>query len=107
MEISYKNRKLERSCDTESSAKACYGSCAKKVVQRLGQLYAAIDLTDIKKDPSAHLHQLKGDRSGQFAINTKQPFRIIFIPEEDFDILDYSTIKKIKILEININYHDD
>lgn len=106
MEISYKNKKLEKSCGTEEYAKACYGNCAKKVVQRLGQLYAAIDLTDIQKDPSAHLHQLKGDKDGQLAINTKQPFRIIFIPEGDFDILNYSTIRKIKILEININYHD-
>jgi len=106
MEISYKNNKLERSCDTEKSAKACYGLYAKKVVQRLGQLYAALDLTDIQKDPSARLHPLVGKRDGQFAINTKHPFRIVFVPEGNFNIEDISTIKNIRILEININYHD-
>lgn len=106
MEINYKSNKLEKSCDTESGAKANYGQCAKKVVQRLSQLHAAKDLTDIKKDPSANLHLLKGNRNGQFAINTNQPFRIIFLPEGDFDMNDISTIKKIKIVEININYHD-
>jgi len=101
MEIEYKSNSLRKKCE---QADRYYGLQAKKLTQRLGQLYAAQDLTDIQKIGSARLHQLEGDLEGCFAVDINHPFRIVFEPVGDFDIPDYSTIKAIKILEI-VDYH--
>lgn len=102
MDIEYKNNRLKRSCE---QASASYGQQAKKVVQRLDQLYAAIDLTDIQKIRVLHMHPLEGEWKGCFAIDVNESRRIIFEPIGSFDILDYKTITRIKILEVNIDYH--
>ena len=75
---------------------------ARKMVQRMNELQAAPTLDDMP--PAARTHPLTGDRKGQYAVDLKHPYRLIFKPEDAENPTDRRTIKSICILEI-IDYH--
>lgn len=74
-------------------------------MERLNELKAADTLLDIKNLPQTGLHKLKYKRKWQFAIDTVKQYKIIIEPTGDFDINNLETIKKIKILNLNLDYH--
>lgn len=84
---------------------------AKKLQQRLAELSAASNLEQISHLPPPRLHMLSGDRSGQFAVDLKQPERLVFIPNNDPILyksdggIDRAKITDIKILEVGVDYH--
>jgi proteic killer suppression protein len=59
----------------------------KRLIRKLDMLNAATELIDISSPPSNHLHQLSGDREGQWAISVSGPWRLCFI-FEDGEITD-------------------
>ena len=79
---------------------------------RLVELSAADTLAVVVKLPAARLHVLKGDRKGQYAVDVKHPFRLIFepahdpIPKKDDGGVDLEKITRIRVLEIR-DYHGD
>lgn len=103
MEISFRERKLEKLCGNERELRRRFGSQAEKLSQRLHELSAAETLMDIEKLPPARLHLLEKEYKGCFAVDIKQPFRIIFRPL-DGDGVDCKTITKIQIVAIR-DYH--
>ena len=46
--------------------------------RRLNVLNAATTLDDLRNNPGARLHRLKGDRAGQWAIAINDQYRIVF-----------------------------
>ncbi len=79
---------------------------SKKINKRLNELNAAVSLKDIESLKIPKLHPLTGNREGQFALTTKEPFRIIIKPvNNDFDINNYLTITEVKVIELDVDYH--
>ena len=46
--------------------------------RRLNVLNAATMLDDLRNNPGARLHRLRGDRAGQWAIAVNEQYRIVF-----------------------------
>ena len=85
---------------------------ARKVRQRMAELSAADTLAVVVKLPAARLHALKGGRKGQYAVDAKHPFRLIFepahdpIPKRDDGGVDLEKITRIRVLAVE-DYHGD
>lgn len=83
---------------------------AKKLKQRMMELQAANSLEEISHLPPTKLHELTGDRAGQFSVDLNQPFRLIFepnhdpVPELGDGGIDLAKVISIKIIEI-VDYH--
>ncbi len=111
MTILYKNRKLEKICnDSKEMLKACGKIRARILQQRLSDLDAAPSLQDMTMLPG-HCHELTGDRKGQLAVSLDQPYRLIFevaddpVPRKPDGGLDLPSVTKIRILDIDTDYH--
>lgn len=111
MQISYKNRKLEKSVKDARAIVKNYGTRAKLVKQRLEELKAAPDLSDFEKMPQSNCHELRGGRKGELAVDISPNHRIIFIPEnepvpkKEDGGLNWEKVTKIKIIAIGEDYH--
>lgn len=106
MEVSLKSKKLRKCCEDIDEARRKYGDVqARVLIRRIGQLRANETLADVTTIPQVRLHALKQNRKGQFAVHLKHPYRLIFVPDQDqFDMNDWSTIRSIKIIEVD-DYH--
>ena len=77
MIIHFKTKKLQKQCENPQEALKVFGlSIGNKLVQRVGELQAAVSLEDIKRIPAARLHRLRGNRSNEYAIDLVHPFRL-------------------------------
>ena len=103
MEISFREKKLRKICEDKQMLQKRFGECAVKISQRLGEFLSAESLHDIKMLPGPRLHPLQGNYSGYFALDVKQPYRIIFKPLNG-DLNDLKTITTIEIFKIE-DYH--
>lgn len=84
MDISFRSAKLAKQCNSIKELRREFGDqCAKKIAQRLLDLRAATTLADVGRLPPARCHELTAARSGEFAVDVKQPYRLIFVPEHD------------------------
>ncbi len=112
MEIVFASRKLEKGCNIGREGDRMWGQNARKVRQRLVELAAANTLADVGKIPPARLHPLKGNRQGQFAVDVKHPFRLIFepahdpIPTKEDGGMDLERITRIRVIGIE-DYHGE
>lgn len=107
MELDYKSNKLKKQCEDPKVAQKKYGAIIEnKLTQRVAELRAATSLLDIKNNPSARLHKLKGKRGNRYAVDLVHPFRLVFKPvlQKDRDIDKLESIKKVRIEEV-IDYH--
>ena len=112
MELSFGTRKLQKLCSSKQESDRKWGQNAREVRQRLAELQAAETLFDMTKLPAARLHALRGDRTGQFAVDVKHPFRLILVPDhnpvpktEDGGI-DLRKVEKIRVIEVT-DYHGE
>ena len=113
MEISFKTKKLEKECSTQKEAVRAYGSeLAGVLMRRLTQIDAADCLADLPPTKPVRRHPLKGNRSGQFAVDLKYPFRLVFepdhipVPRLGDGAVNLAMVTEIRILEV-VNYHGD
>lgn len=115
MDISFKNKKLEKSFNEESQLDRTHGTLrAKKIRIRMKELRAAVSLKDFwpPKSPPGRCHELtEGQRAGQLSVDLDHPYRLIFIPdhnpvpEHQDGGLDWSQVTAIKILGVE-NTHE-
>ena len=78
MDIIFRSSKLQKACSSERESNRQWGAeNAKKIRQRLADLEAAETLADMGALPPARCHELKGDRTGQFAVDLRHPLRLI------------------------------
>ena len=113
MEIFFASRKMQKQCASEKETIKKWGSQnGERVRRRLAQLRAAENLAVMMALPFGRCHPLKGDRRGQFAVDVKHPFRLIFEPAHDplplkeDGGLEPAKVTRIRVLEIG-DYHGD
>ncbi len=111
MEVYFDSKKLQKICNSPNLLQAEYGvQNAKKIMLRLNEMHSVENLSYISVLPPPRRHQLTGDRGGQFAVDIKHPFRIVFVPcQENLAKLedggiDISKVTQIKIIWIG-DYH--
>lgn len=109
MEIHFKDKKIRELCEKRAVAERKLGAaCARKLRTRLDDLNAASRVTELVAGTP---HPLKGDRSGQFAVDLAGGWRLVFVPRHDpcpvnKDLsIDWSQVTIICIEFIG-DYHD-
>lgn len=108
MELIFGDKKLKKLCedcvDLEKKLSPEYGFLqAAKIIHRLNELQAAESLYDISKLPQAKLHLLQANLKGCYAVDLKQPYRLIIKPCNGVNS-DLKTITIIEIVRIT-DYH--
>ena len=110
MEISYKNKKLEKQLTDPITMIKTFGQLAKKINQRLKDLSGAENLCIFRNLPAARCHELTGDRNGELSVDVSVNYRLIFepkhdpIPKKDDGGLNWNAVTRIQINEIE-DYH--
>jgi len=111
MDIVYSSRKLAATMNSQKLTIAKWGDAnARKIQQRLLEIRAADSLQDLCTLPQARCHQLVDNRDGQFAVDVKHPFRLVFepvgnpVPLKPEGGIDTSKIKSVRIIGVE-DYH--
>lgn len=79
MEITYRNKKLERVCTIAEVAQRTYGEVtANKIHQRIGEIGAAESVEFMIRFRIGRCHSLAGDRKGCYAVDLVHPLRLVF-----------------------------
>jgi proteic killer suppression protein len=107
MRIFFRTRKLQKVCSQADESRRQLGDKrGKKLQQRMMELKAAHNLTDISRLPPTRCHELAGDRAGQLSVDLEHPYRLLFIvannpyPERESGGLDWEGVTEIEIVEI-------
>jgi proteic killer suppression protein len=104
MDFCFKSKKLRKECENYRELCRKYGEKrAKKIMQRIKEISAAMNLYDISMNPNARLKPLKHNRKGQLSIDINHPYRIILKPLKG-NIHEFKTITRVQIIEI-VDYH--
>jgi proteic killer suppression protein len=110
VEISYKNKKLEKQLTDPIAMIKTFGQLAKKINQRIKDLSAAENLGILRNLPAARCHELSGERNGELSVDVSVNYRLIFepkhepIPKKDDGGLNWNAVTSIQINEIE-DYH--
>lgn len=109
MEVTFKDKKLRKLCETQKEAQKKLGDkCARKLRSRLADLFAAETVAELS---SGRPHPLKGDRAGQFALDLDGGKRLVFesandpVPLKEDNSIDWSKVTAIQVVFIG-DYHD-
>ena len=109
MEIRFKDKKIQELCQKQAVAIRKLGDpCARKLRARLQDLESA---RTVKELPIGNPHPLKGDRSGECAINLAGGWRLGFTAANDprpalpGGATDWTKVTIIRIEEV-VDYHD-
>ena len=65
---------------------------SKRLLIKLDMMNSAKEIKDLMSPPSNHLHQLHGDRKGQWAISVNGPWRLCF-KFDDGDVFDIELVQ--------------
>ena len=110
MELSYKNKKLEKQLTNPKELLKTFGERARKVNQRVKELRGSETLAIMRTIPAARCHELSGDLNGELGVDVSVNFRLVFQPnhdptprKEDGGLL-WENMTKIQILGIE-DYH--
>jgi proteic killer suppression protein len=111
MEIFFVNKKLADIFSSEKKLVRNYGpEDARTIMRRMQLLNASVTLNDVPPTPPSRRHALTGDKAGQFAVDLKHPFRLVFephhnpLPHKADGGLDLTRITAIKIIAVE-DYH--
>lgn len=98
MDITFKNKKLEKICTNVKVAEKKYGSAmAEKIDMRIGEISAADTIEMLIKFHIGRCHVLSNNRRGQYAVDLVHPYRLVFEKHGD-------KIQIAHIMEI-VDYH--
>ncbi len=98
MDITYKNKRIERVCTDVRFAEKKYGwKMAEMIDMRLGQISAADSVEMMIRFHIGRCHPLKQNRKGQYAVDLVHPYRLVFEKRG-------SEIQIANIIEI-VDYH--
>lgn len=107
MRIFFKTKKMQKICSEGVQAKKHLGAKGgRKLQQRMLELSAAENLSDISRLLPTRCHELTGNRAGQLSVDLKHPYRLLFIvgndprPEQKSGGLDWKGVTEIVIIEI-------
>jgi proteic killer suppression protein len=109
MEIDFKDKKLRELCEQRVAMERKLGAaCARKLRSRLADIQAAACVADLT---AGRPHPLRGERTGQFALDLEGGTRLVFDPDQDpipcrdDGGIDWSRVTSIRIIYIG-DYHD-
>ena len=109
MKIEVRSRKLKAALEDDIVCHRRYGEPMSRYIRlRMDALQAAESLFDFwpPKSKPERVHELKGNYSGKFSVDLKQPYRLIFRPifdqptESSDESERWQLIKHIEILSI-------
>lgn len=110
MDITFKNKKLEKSFNEGAQLEAAHGQQrVRKIRLRMKELRAAETLMDFwpPKSPPGRCHELtEGKRQGQLSVDLDHPYRLIFVPDhnpvptKEDGGLDWAQVTGIKIMGV-------
>jgi toxin HigB-1 len=110
IDISWSDRKLEKSCASDKSGQRRWGADDWKLIKRrLASLIAAPTLKHMDGVPG-RCHLLSADRNGEFAVHLSGAYRLVLAPDHDPVPLlddggiDTSIVTRIVIKEV-VDYH--
>ncbi len=110
MEIAFKTKRLQKTCNSHVLLQKTYGKLAKKIEVRLSLLKNAQNLSLVPTTPPVRRHLLRGDRQDTFAVDLGHPYRLVFtanhdpIPRRSDGGIATEQVTAIRILEIT-DYH--
>jgi proteic killer suppression protein len=111
MDITFRTNSLEKNLNNSKKLVKEYGKeNARKIQMRMSILRAANCLNDIPVHPPERRHELSGKEKGNFAVDIKHPFRIIFspahepVPVKEDGGIDLTRITAIRIEKLE-DYH--
>lgn len=109
LKILFADSKLRELCEKQAVAVKKLGDvCARKLRSRLADLDAAVRVTDLA---AGRPHPLKGERSGQMALDLAGGFRLVFAPaneptpRKDDQSVDWAAVTIVSIEYIG-DYHE-
>lgn len=98
MDITYKNKKIEKVCTDAKTAERTYGKeMTEKIHQRIDEISAADTVEMMIRYHIGRCHSLSQNRKGQYAVDLVHPYRLVFEKNGD-------EIQIANILEI-VDYH--
>ena len=107
MEVSFATKSMQKWCSDEKAMRRRWGNkTARKLQQRLVELWAATTLHDISCVPPARCHELKGNRKGQLSVDVDHPHRLIFkpdhkpLPRKADGGLDWAEVTRVVVIEV-------
>ncbi|HUY32702.1 MAG TPA: hypothetical protein VMV69_07950 [Pirellulales bacterium] len=111
MEVTFKNAKLAKLCNSDKKLRGEYGERMAGLIQRrLHELHDAGTLDDMSQVTGARCHQLVAKLKGCLAVDLVHPNRLVFKPANDplptkpDGGLDWSQVDAIEIVGIG-DYH--
>jgi len=111
MDIKFKSRKLAKVLNSGYLLGKQYGKEMREIIEnRLMVLKAASCLGEVPKVKPERMHALSGKRKGQYAVDSRQPHRLIFepgikpSPRKPDGTIDLTQIREIIILGVE-DYH--
>jgi proteic killer suppression protein len=107
MQVFFRSKKLQKICSSAKEIQKAFGTArARKLQQRLLELSAAENLSQISRLPPSRCHEMTSDRQGQLSVDLDHPYRLFFIPANDpvpfrdDGGLDWSAVTEIEIIGI-------
>ena len=98
MDITYKNKRIEKVCTDAKTAEMTYGQdMADKIHQRVDEINAADTVELMIQFRIGRCHPLSQNRKGQYAVDLVHPYRLVFEKKG-------GEIQIANILEI-VDYH--
>lgn len=111
MEIFFVNHKLQRVLESDRELARRFGTRLGAVIgTRLNELRALPSLAAAVAVPHLRLHQLGGERDGQFALTLVEPYRLVLeiaqdpIPRLADGGVDLAAVTEVVVVEI-VDYH--
>ncbi len=111
MEITFATSKLHKIFNSESRLVKEYGKENGRIImRRMVVLKAARNLEQIPHKKPERRHELSGKRKGEFAVDLKHPFRLVFrsnhdpIPLKEDGGIALRLVTSIEIIQVE-DYH--
>ena len=104
MAIKYSSKKLEKILTDPRLLKKFYSNDYNRICNRLSELKAANNLSEIPETPPPRRHKLNGNLQVCWGIDYSKNDRIVLRPSGQFDINDVSSIVEIEIVDLE-DYH--
>ena len=104
MVISYSSNKLKKILSDPRLTKKYYSNDYQKITNRLSEMKAANNLSEIPECPPPRRHKLYGELKDCWGIDYSKNDRFIIKPVGEFDINDLSSICEIEIIDLE-DYH--
>lgn len=84
MDVTFRSKKLQKTCSNHREALKAHGpNRGKRLLQRLLELRAADNLSQIPHTPPPRCHELTGNMKGTFSVDLDHPWRLLFVPNHD------------------------